>query len=240
MFLIEMIRSGLDNHQFACGVFFNLQKAFDTADLKIHLSKMNHYGIKGIPYEWFKSYLTNRQQFTTVNNKQSELSSIEFGIPQGSILGPLLFLIYINDLSKAIIFSSVHHFADDTNILYVSSSLKNVNKKLNHALSNLVQWLRANKILLNVSKTEIVIFKSHSKQITKHLNFRLSGQKIISKNYTKYLGIIIDEHLTFKEYMAQLSQLNRKNGLLAKVRHQVSSTLLKKFNLHFLTLTYAM
>ena len=135
---------------------------------------------------------------------------------------------------------SVHRFADDTNILYVSSSLKNVNKKLNHALSNLVQWLRANKILLNVSKTEIVIFKSHSKQITKHLNFRLSGQKIISKNYTKYLGIIIDEHLTFKEYMAQLSQLNRKNGLLAKVRHQVSSTLLKKFNLHFLTLTYAM
>ena len=82
MFLIEMIRSALDNHQFACGVFFNLQKAFDTADLKIHLSKMNHYGIKGIPYEWFKSYLTNRQQFTTVNNKQSELSSIEFGVLQ--------------------------------------------------------------------------------------------------------------------------------------------------------------
>ena len=72
------------------------------------------------------------------------------------------------------------------------------------------------------------MFKSHSKQITKHLNFRLSGQKIIPKNYTKYLGIIIDEHLTFKEYMAQLSQLKRKNGLLAKVRHQVSSSLLKK------------
>ena len=187
-----------------CGVFINLQKVFDTVDHKILLSKINHYGIKGIPYEWFKSYLTNRQQFTTVNNKQSELSSIEFGIPQGSILGPLLFLIYINDLSKAIIFSSVHHFADDTNILYVSSSLKNVNKKLNHALSNLVQWLRANKILLNVSKTEIVIFKSHSKQITKHLNFCLNGQKIIPKNHTKYLGIITDKHLTFTDYMAQL------------------------------------
>ena len=78
---------------------------------------MNHYGIKGIPYEWFKSYLRNRQKITTVNNKQSELSSIEFGVHQGSILGPLLFLIYINNLRKAIIFSSVHHFADDTNIL---------------------------------------------------------------------------------------------------------------------------
>ena len=109
---------------------------------------MNHYGIKGIPYEWFKSYLTNRQQFTTVNNKQSELSSIEFSILQSSILGPLLFLIYINDLSKVIIFSSVHHFTDDTNILYVSSSLKHINKKINHNLSNLVQWLKANKISL--------------------------------------------------------------------------------------------
>ena len=122
--LTEMIRLALDNDQFVCGVFINLQKAFDTVDHKILLSKINHYGIKGIPYEWFKSYLTNRQQFTTVNNKQSELSSIEFGIPQGSILGPLLFLIYINDLSKAIICSSVH---DDTNI---NSSLKDINKKI--------------------------------------------------------------------------------------------------------------
>ena len=141
---------------------------------------MNHYGIKGIPYEWFKSYLTNRQQFTTVNNKQSELSSIEFSILQSSILGPLLFLICINDLSKVIICSSVHHFADDTNILYVSSSLKDINKKINHNLSNLVQWLRANKISLNVSETEIVMFKSHSKQI-------LTSTYVDRKSYPKIL-----------------------------------------------------
>ena len=111
-----MIQSVLDNDQFACGVFIDLQKVFDIVDHKILLSKINHYGIKGIPYEWFKSYLTNKQRFTTVNNKESELLSIEFGVPQGSILRPLLFQIYINDLSKAILFSSVHHFADDTNI----------------------------------------------------------------------------------------------------------------------------
>ena len=99
-----------------------------------------------IPCEWFKGYLTNRQQFTTVNNKQSELLSIDFGVPQGSILGPLLFLIYIHDLSKVIMFSSVHYFADDINILYVNSSLKDIKKKINHDLSNLVQWLRANEI----------------------------------------------------------------------------------------------
>ena len=163
--LTEMVWSTLDNDQFTCGVFIELRKPFGIVDHKILLSQMNHYGIKGIPYEWFKSYLTNRQQFTTVNNKQSELSSIEFSILQSSILGPLLFLICINDLSKVIICSSVHHFADDTNILYVSSSLKDITKKINHNLSNLVQWLRANKISLNVSETEIVMFKSHSKQI---------------------------------------------------------------------------
>ena len=90
------------------------------------------------------------------------------------MLGSLLFLIYIDDISKAIIFSSVHRFADDTNILYVSSSLKDINKKISHDLSNLIQWLRTNKISQDISKTEIVIFKTHSKQITKHLNFRLS------------------------------------------------------------------
>ena len=226
--LTEMIRSTLDNDQFACGVFIDLQKGFDTVDHKILLFKMNHYEVKGILYEWFKSYLTNRQQFTTVTKKQSELSSVEFGVPQGSILGLLLFLIYINDINKAIIFSSVHHFTDDTNILYVSSSLKDINNKINHDLSNLVQWFTANKISLKVSKSEIIIFKSHSKQTTKHLNFRLSGQKIIPKNHTKYLGIVVDEHLTCTEHMAQLRQkLNRTNGLLAKLRHQVSSNLLK-------------
>ena len=92
---------------------------------------------------------------------------------QGSILGHLLFLICINEISKGVTFSPVHYFADDTNILYISSFIKDINKKINHALSNLFHW--ANKILLKDSKTEIVVFKSHSKQITKHLNFRLSG-----------------------------------------------------------------
>ena len=129
-----MTQSALDNDQFVCGVFINLQKEFNTVDHKTLLSK-----IKGIPYKWFRSYLTNRQQFTTVNNQPSELWSNEFGVPQDSILGPLLFLIYINDLSKAIIFSSLQCFADDTSILYINLSLKVVNKKINHDLTNLVQ-----------------------------------------------------------------------------------------------------
>ena len=112
-------------------------------------------------------------------------------MPQGSILGTLLLLMYINNLSKAIIISAVDQFADDTKILNIISY-------------NLVQWLRTNKIFVNVSKTKIVTFMSHSKQITKHLNFHLSGQKIIPKHHAKHLRILIDEYLTFKEYMGQL------------------------------------
>ena len=131
-----MIRNALDNGKFACGVFIDLQKAFDTVNHDILLSKLNHYGIRGVAFDWFKSYLSDRTQYVTINNERSEIQTIKYGVPQGSILGPLLFLIYINDLSRSIKNSKIHHFADDANLLYASSSLKDINKKINFDLSN--------------------------------------------------------------------------------------------------------
>ena len=120
-----MIRNALDI--FACGVFIDLQKAF---------AKLNHYRIRGVAFDWFKSYLSHRTQYAIINNKRSEIQTTKCGVPQGSILGPLLFLIYINDLSRSITNSKIHHFADETNLLYASSSLKDINKKINFDLSN--------------------------------------------------------------------------------------------------------
>ena len=111
--LTEMIRKALDEDKFACGVFIDLQKAFETVDHGILLSKLNHYGVRGASYQWFKSYLTGRQQYTTIAHLKSDLRSINYGVPQGSALGPILFLLYINDLNQAIVHSKVHHFADD-------------------------------------------------------------------------------------------------------------------------------
>ena len=103
--------------------------------------------------------LLNREQFVSISGSHSSRTAILHGVPQGSVLGPLLFLIYINDLNQAVVHSVTHHFADDTNLLYINASLKKLNKHINHDLKLLCNWLRANEISLNTKKTEIIIFQ---------------------------------------------------------------------------------
>ena len=120
--ITEKIRSALDQNIFACGVFIDLQKAFDTVNHDILLHKLDHYGIRGLPNKWFQSFLSGRSQYTTIKDKSSNKLPTTHGVPQLSVLGPLLFILYINNLNKAIIHSYVHHFADDTNLLYCNKS----------------------------------------------------------------------------------------------------------------------
>ena len=128
--LTEEIRKALDSNNFACGIFIDLQKAFDTVDHQILLRKLEHYGIRGIANDWFKSYLLNRQQFVSINGFDSKKQKIKLGVPQGSVLGPLLFLIYINDLHQSVKFSTTRHFADDTNLLIIDKTIKKIRKRL--------------------------------------------------------------------------------------------------------------
>ena len=161
----KQLKSSLDKNNFACGVFLDFQKAFDTVNQKILLSKLSHYGIRGIPHKLFYSYLNNRKQYTSIDDDDSAVLTITHGVPQGSVLGPLLFLIYINDLHNVIKHASMYHFANDTNLLYSNSSLKLINKYINHDLKLIVHSLRASRISLNVSKTEIVLFRRKNKKI---------------------------------------------------------------------------
>ena len=163
--ITENIRKALDDGNKGCGVFVDLQKAFDTVDHQILLAKLNQFEIRGVSNDWFKSYLSNRNQYVSINGYESGLAALNCGVPQGSVLGPLLFLLYINDLNQAIKFCKVHHFADDTNLLCLSNSIKKLNKLVNADLKHLANWLNANKISLNIKKTKMAIFKSKLKKL---------------------------------------------------------------------------
>ena len=133
--------------------------------------------MRGEILSWFELYIANKIQQTIVNDTASDKIEVTHGVPQGSVLGPLLFLLYINELNEAISHSIIHHSADDTNILFSHKCLKKIDKYINHDLSQIVQWLRGNIISLNASKTEIILFLPKIKTITKILNFRISGKK---------------------------------------------------------------
>ena len=168
--ITNRIQEACDNSQYACGIYVDFKNAFDTVNHNVLLDKLAHYGVRGIENNWFKTYLTNRKQHVTVSGQISDNALIEFGVPQGSVLGPL---IYINDLNQAIKFSRVHHFADDTNLLLVDNSLKKINKHINYDLKLLTTWFRANRISLYTSKTGILLFRAKSKRnITKHPKFQ--------------------------------------------------------------------
>ena len=155
-----------------------------------------------------------------------------------SVLGPLLFILFINDLYKSVEFSSVHHFADDTNLILTDKSMKKINKHINRDLKLVVQWIRANKLSLNTSKTELVIFKPKNKIITKHFNFRISGQKIKPSSQVKYLGIILQDDLHWNTHLTKLRK-QLSIGLLSKIKYYVPKHLLRTiyhsiFNSHLI------
>ena len=227
--ITENIRKALDNKKFACGIFIDLQKAFDTVNHKILTSKLNHYGIRGTANEWFKSYLNNRSQYVSIQGFDSDIETIKHGVPQGSVLGPLLFLIYINDLNKAIKHSSVYHFADDTNLLNINSNPRHMQKQINLDLKFLYKWLLANKISLNCSKTELIFFYKPGHPIPNfNFNIKLNGHKLHPSTHIKYLGIYLDSTLSGNEHCKILAnKLKRANGMLSKVRHYVPKEELK-------------
>ena len=132
------------------GIFIDLKKAFDTVDHSILLGKLNHYGIRGLTNDWFSSYLSNRSQITEISSHTSGKVPMTCGVPQGSILGPLLFLIYINDIYRSSKKFDFFIFADDTNLLYADKNLKSLEQTVNTELRNVLDWLTANKLILKI------------------------------------------------------------------------------------------
>ena len=221
--LVTKILQAIDNSEYTIGVFLDLAKAFDTVNHEILLKKLEHYGIRGIALEWFKNYLTNRKQIIKYKSEKSESLTIKCGVPQGSVLGPLLFLIYMNDISRSSEILSIILFADDTNLFFSHKNLFTLKETMNRELSKIASWLSANKLSLNIKKTHFIIFKSRGKKSNQHVSIIINNQEIEQVKCTKFLGLYIDDEFTWKYHIDQVaSKISKMTGILAKARHYLS------------------
>ena len=230
--ITEKIRETIDKGKFGCGIFIDLRKAFDTVNHKILLQKLDHYGIRGSALSWFESYLDNRKQYVYVNGESSDLKIISCGVPQGSVLGPLLFLLYINDLPNISNVLDFYLFADDTNIYYEDVSLISLEKKVNNELKKLNLWLNVNRLSLNIAKTNFVIFHPYNKPLKGSITIKIKKKAIVEKSAIKYLGVTIDSTLSWKDHILNISKkISRAIGVMYKIRPFINIAIMK--NLYY-------
>ena len=232
----EEILKNIDSGNLIGAVFLDLKKAFDTVDHELLIQKMSHYGITNNPLIWMKNYLNNRSQITKIDDATSDSMPIKYGVPQGSILGPLLFTIFNNDLPEVIKHSNVILYADDTALLVAGKTCNEIQNYLNHDLVNVTKWLDNNKLSLNVSKTKSMIIGTNQRLAkTTPLALKIDNQTIEQVQTFKYLGLWIDSNYKFKTHLDKtkhkiahkvISLMRLKPYLTKKYRHLIFNALI--------------
>ena len=227
--LLDRIYKAFENpsgSKYTLAIFIDLTKAFDTCSVEILLSKLNHYGFRDVANLWFKNYLTGRTQFTSVRGENSSLRDILCGVPQGSILGPILFILLINDLPNASKFFSLL-YADDTTLEMSSQNLIELYLDAKIELDKIADWFRANKLTLNISKTKYILFRDKSQYVDfSGLNLSIENEEIerigedCKEKFFKFVGVHLDEHLTWQYHINHVrGKAASANYALSKLRN---------------------
>ena len=240
-FLVDRITQTLDSKNSMIGLALDFRKAFDTVDLQIIRRKLIAYGIRGTAFNWFDSYLSSREQFVVIGNCESQRRSIQCGVPQGSILGPILFLLYINDISRATSLNTIV-FADDTTILCRMPSVQECAQRLNAEMPHLTEWVQTNRLSLNTDKTNYIVF-SRSRTRTTPVKISIMGSEITKVTHFKFLGVIVDENLTWQQHINYIrSKIAKSLGIIRCAKRNLNFSTLKTLYLSFIhpLLTYCL
>ena len=223
--MLDIVKSSynqINSNQFTALVLIDLKKAFDTVSHNIVLNKLRNYSIRGMAHTLIRSYATKRKQFVSINQIRSDLKCINYGVPQGSSLGPLFFLLYINDLANAVE-STPRLFADDTCLLILAPNPLNLQNKITQELERLNMWCSVNKLTTNLSKTCILIIPptlAKSSNLLPSLNVTRYDTPMTLVSSAKYLKVFIDDKLLFKEQIKVIEvRVARSDGILCKLKH---------------------
>lgn len=236
--LFDKILYALDSGQIVTSVFLDLAKAFDTVDHAILVKKLDFAGIRGVALNLFESYLKDRKQTVYVNNSFSDMKSITCGVPQGSVLGPLLFLIYINDIGALNLKSDPNIFADDTAMFYFGTNILSNMRDAQSDLDLLREYFRLNKLTLNVGKSKFMNIHSKSKILPAFQVLQYDNVSLEEVNEFKYLGIVIDKHLVWDKHIIKITKkISCRVGLIRKLSYFLPKKILLSISCKLLSQT---
>ena len=226
------ITRSLERKEISLLLLIDFSKAFDMVDHNLILRKLYFYGIRGAAHDWFRSYLSDRKQYVSLNGASSKVGNLEYGVPQGSILGPLIFIIFINDLPN--IFPGAHFilYADDANIIVTGKTHKEIEEVINQVILKLTTWVKLNSLKLNTTKTKYMIISNNNNH---DFDITINGSKISRVSQEKFLGVLIDDKLTFNAHRQAIAKKIANNcGVLFMARHVLSKKSLNSLYYSFI------
>lgn len=225
--LAQNVMNNLNEKILTVGVFIDLSKAFDVINHDILIKKLHAHGIRGIVNAWFKSYLMNREQYVTIKSHFSTKLGIISGVPQGSILGPLLFLIYMNDLQQ-VTNANLLLYADDTNIFFPTKDPVNDLESINSSLEKISTWFINNKLIINYSKCNYILFGPKIlTNLIPDIDIRINNKGIPRTTHTKFLGVTIKDNLSWDLHIHSLSnKINKTLGVINKINFKINRSII--------------